>query len=345
MGARGWRPSIGRAALAAVASMTAVAACVPRPAASDPAPPPRVALAAGAPALAVQEFGGARPGPTVALVAGVHGGKRAAVAALETLATRLRAAELRGRVLLVPRANAPAIGSGLAQLSPLDSLNLNRVFPGRGDGRPTERLAHRIMHEIVARSDYLVDLHGADGEEAVDAFAYAARPGLDARVDSAALRLARLWGTPRVVWDTEGPRTVATSRFLQTAAHLSGVPAITVFEAGRKSDDADAAARFGDGALRLLAGLGVIAPGRSEAASDPVVHQRRAVSLAASAGDWRPLVRPGQAVRAGELLGTLAGSSGERLEVRTEVSGVVLHQRLPAQVPAQAALIILAVGP
>ena len=171
----------------------------------------------------------------------MDGGKRSAVRALDRLATELRDELLRGTLLIVPTAHPAAAGSGLAQLSPIDSLNLNRVFPGRADGRPTDRLAHRIMTEIVARSDYLVDLHGSDGEEMVGAFAYAAHPGLDPRVDSAALQLATDWGVPRIVWDTAGPRTLASARFLQTAAHLSGVPAITVFATGRTSDDTAAA--------------------------------------------------------------------------------------------------------
>lgn len=303
------------------------------------------------PPLVVREIRGAEPGPTVALVAGVHGGKRAAARALERLAAELRAGDVRGTLLLVPVAHEAAYRSDLAQRSPLDSLNLNRVFPGRADGRPTERLAHRIMRDIVARSDYLVDLHGPDGEEAVGAFAYAARPGLDPAVDSAALRLARLWGTPRVVWDTEGPRTLAAARFLQTAAHLTGVPAITVFEAGATREDAATTAAFLRGARRLLGGLGVLITDRDRPAEqdvpppEPAIHARRLVDVAPEAGDWSPVVRPGQRVAAGELLGTLTSSSGARTATHAAVAGVVLHHRLAGRVPAQTALSILAADP
>ncbi len=298
------------------------------------------------------ELRGAHPGPTLAFVAGVHGGKVAAIRALEQLATAFDTTTLAGRLLLVPMANAAGHGAGLAQTHPEDGMNLNRVFPGRADGSPTERLAHRLMIEIVSKSDYIIDLHGSDGDEAVGRFAYAARPGLDTTVDARALALATHWGAPRVVWDREGPRTLPTSRFLQTAAHLSGKPSITVFEAGASREDSAATAAFGRGIERLLVGLGMrVRPGALAAvtvagsAAPPLLHARREVALAASAGEWHPAVRPDQSVAAGELLGTLMGSSGVPLELRAPVAGVVLHQRLRGRVAAQTPLIILADGP
>jgi predicted deacylase len=290
-------------------------------------------LPAQPPTLRVIEIRGDEPGPTVALVAGVHGGKVSASIALERLAARLRAdrAGLRGRVRIVPVANEAARAAGLAQLAP-DSLNLNRVFPGRRDGRPTERLAARILVEVVRGADYLVDLHGSDGEEAVGRFAYAARPGLRPAVDSAALELARAWGVPLVVWDTAGPRTLATSRYLQTAAHLLRVPAITVFEAGTEREEDAAIEAFTRGAERVLGSLGVLV---REVAPTPAFEVRaaREVVTASGDGDWRPApgLRPGVRVAAGEVLGSLSGhaAAGSPRDdaVRAPVAGLVLHLR------------------
>lgn len=294
------------------------------------------------PTLSVRQFGGTRPGPRVTLVAGVHGGKVSAMRALARLADSLARVELAGTVRIVVTANEAGYASGLAQLSPLDSLNLNRVFPGRADGRPTERLAAQMMRELVAQSDYIVDLHGSDGDEAVAAFAYAARPGLDPRIDSLALRLAALWGTPRVVWDADGPRSLAESRFLQTAAHLSGVPAITVFEASAVREDSAAIAAFERGAQNVLFGLGVLS-GPRRPLVEPRRHDRRAVVLSDTAGTWVPAVRPGQRVTANELLGHLVGSSGTRRAVNASSGGTVIHVRNPGDIRSQSSLAILAV--
>lgn len=287
-----------------------------------------------------------RPGPTVALVAGVHGGKVAAVHAVQQLARELPGTLLRGRLLLVAPANEAGYRAGLAQLSPDDSLNLNRVFPGVVCGSPTERLASRIMREIVANSDYLIDLHGSDGDEAVGRFAYAARPGVVPRVDSAARRLAEWWGAPVIVWDEDGPKSVWESRFLQTAAHLSEVPAITVFEAGSAREDSRATAAFVAGARRLLAQLEMLPASAAETpTAAATILPRRDVSVSGNAGNWEPGVLPGQAVQPGELLGTLRDSSGVATPIRSTRAGVVLHQRRSGFVPVQTPLIILGVTP
>lgn len=307
------------------------------------------------PILVVSEVTSETPGPTVALVAGVHGGKVAAVHALTLLRRELSGRILRGRVLLVGPANMAGYLAGLAQTSPLDSLNLNRVFPGRADGRPTEALAAKIMREIVSRSDYLVDLHGSDGDEAVGRFAYAARPGVNPRVDTAAKALADAWGVPVIVWDDAGPRTLAESRFLQTAAHLSDVPAITVFEAGSTREDSAATAAFVRGSLATLRALGMLGtdpdagsrrgPPSPATAGPARLFARRAVSLAPAAGRWEPIVAPGASVAGDELLGLFTGSTGDRQPIRAAAPGLVLHQRKAGDVAAGTALIIAAVAP
>jgi predicted deacylase len=202
------------------------------------------------------------------------------------------------------------------------------------------------MYEVVAGSDYLIDMHGSDGDEQVGRFAYAARPGLRPAVDSAALNLASAWGTALVVWDTEGPRTLAASSYLQTAAHLSRVPAITVFEAGSERESDEAVDAFLLGAERLLGVLDVITL-EPEPMPPPAVHTQRSVTLSPASGVWTPAVslRPGQKVARNELLGTFTdSSSGTGTDVRAIAGGVVLHlrQAKAGMVGAKAPLVILA---
>jgi predicted deacylase len=290
--------------------------------------------------LPVTVITGAQPGPTVAFVAGVHGGKAAAVHAVERLRRELPAELLRGRVLLLAPANISGFRAGLSQLNPDDSLNLNRVFPGDANGRPTERLAATIMRDMVAKSDYLVDMHGSDGDESVGSFAYAARPGVNSSIDSAALALARAWGASVIVRDEEGPRLLAESRFLQTAAHLSNVPAITVFEAGDSREDAAATEAFVRGVRATLQWLGMLNSAGSRAAMPETLLSRRVITAAPSAGRWQPSVVAGAQVRAGELLGRLTSSTGVVAEIRAIEAGLVLHQRKSGDVASGTSLII-----
>jgi predicted deacylase len=273
------------------------------------------------------------------------------VRAVDQLRRDLPAELRRGRVLLLAPANAAGFRAGLAQISPDDSLNLNRVFPGNAAGRPTERLAAAIMREIVAESDYLVDMHGSDGDEVVGSFAYAARPGVNPPVDNSAYLLARAWGVPVIVRDAEGPRVLAESRFLQTAAHLSDVPAITVFEAGSEREDSAATEAFVRGALATLEYLGMLdqtsAMRRTggDTVSVPVrraiaLFTRRIVTTAPATGHWQPSVSAGAQLVVGELLGQFRSSTGVTEELRATEPGLVLHQRKAGDVSAGTPLII-----
>jgi predicted deacylase len=296
--------------------------------------------------VAVTEMKGASAGPTVAFIAGVHGGKVAAVHALDRLRVALSGRILRGRVLLVGPANAAGYRAGLAQVSPSDSLNLNRVFPGRADGRPTEQLAAQIMRDIVSQSDYLVDLHGSDGDEAVGRFAYAARPGVNPPVDSTARALAEAWEIPVIVWDEAGPRTLGESRFLQTAAHLSGVPAITVFEAGTTREDSAATTAFVQGALRVLRWLDLLPRDEASRPRDhaPTVLVRRSVVTAPADATWSPATAPGATLAPGEPAGRVRSLSGVEMVVPVPDGGLVLHLRKSGPVRAGTPLVITGIA-
>ncbi len=73
---------------------------------------------------------------------------------------QLDADHLRGSVIGVPVVNVPAY-SARKRGNPLDDwfYDLNRVFPGSAKGSLTQRLAHRLMTEIVTPADMLIAIH------------------------------------------------------------------------------------------------------------------------------------------------------------------------------------------
>ena len=54
--------------------------------------------------------------------------------------------------------NFPAAKEGL-RTSPIDELNLNRVYPGDPNGTPTLMIAHYVESVLMAMADYGLDLH------------------------------------------------------------------------------------------------------------------------------------------------------------------------------------------
>ncbi len=73
-------------------------------------------------------------GPTVLLMSGTHGDEYEGQVTLSKLVNQLEADDINGRLIILPMANYPAAKAGL-RTSPIDELNLNRVYPGDPDDR------------------------------------------------------------------------------------------------------------------------------------------------------------------------------------------------------------------
>lgn len=97
-------------------------------------------------------------GPTVLLCAGNHGDEYEGQIALHKLANRLAHEHVKGRVIILPGMNFPAVEAAM-RTSPLDDGNMNRVFPGDAQGNITQRIAHIVTEELVSRADIVLDLH------------------------------------------------------------------------------------------------------------------------------------------------------------------------------------------
>jgi predicted deacylase len=117
--------------------------------------------------LVVHTIRGGGDGPTLGLVAGIHGDEPLGVETLRRFVAELDPGSFAGELVILPVANPYALQS-LTRNTPLDMNNLNRVFPGDPDGMLTEQLAHTIVEQIVPRCDYLIDLHSGGNLATVD---------------------------------------------------------------------------------------------------------------------------------------------------------------------------------
>ena len=279
---------------------------------------------------------GRMPGPTLALVAGTHGAEIAAVVALQRIRRELDPAVLRGTVLIVHVANLPSYHRRTVYYGPVDGKNLNRVYPGTSDGTVSDRIAYAIMHEIIARADYLVDMHGGDANEAIVPFTYWGKLGLDARADSVARDMALAWGNDYIVVDSERPPDLQHAIYTQNAAHLLGKPALTTEGGELGLPGEDWVARNMRGVYRLLRYLRML-PGAVELVDHPIWFERTEVLRSTVPGSWAPLVRPGQTVASGTLVGTIADYFGTvQSEVRAPFAGIMLYVvATPATAPGE----------
>ena len=100
---------------------------------------------------------GARPGPTIVVMGGLHGDEVAGYLA----ARRLKNWTVEsGTLILVPDANVPAIKANRRFVG----RNMNALFPGKRDGDGNERLAYELWQIIKnAKPDLLLTLHESRG--------------------------------------------------------------------------------------------------------------------------------------------------------------------------------------
>ncbi|AXE95000.1 N(2)-acetyl-L-2,4-diaminobutanoate deacetylase DoeB [Paraburkholderia terricola] len=133
-------------------------------------------------------------GPTALLTGGNHGDEYEGPIALSKLAATLKAADVKGRVIIVPFMNYPAFRAG-SRTSPIDRGNLNRSFPGKPDGTVTEKIADYFQRYLLPLADYVLDLHA--GGRTLDFVPFAAIHVLaDARQQAQCEAAMRAFGAP-----------------------------------------------------------------------------------------------------------------------------------------------------
>ncbi len=111
---------------------------------------------------------GSRAGPTLIVTGGLFATEFSGVEAASRMYRDFEPESVSGRVIIIPvitmdafRFRTPMLGLN-AGISPMDGKSLNSVFPGDPDGSATEVLADYLFRELVAKSDYHIDLRGGD---------------------------------------------------------------------------------------------------------------------------------------------------------------------------------------
>jgi N-alpha-acetyl-L-2,4-diaminobutyrate deacetylase len=97
-------------------------------------------------------------GPGAILTGANHGDEYEGPIALQHLANSIDVERLRGRVIIIPMMNYPAFQAA-QRVSPIDQLNMNRVFPGRPRGSITQLIADYITTALLPMCDYVLDIH------------------------------------------------------------------------------------------------------------------------------------------------------------------------------------------
>jgi predicted deacylase len=130
---------------------------------------PVATMASGAEiAVILHELCGTKgDGPTVGICAAIHGNEPTGTEIILEIARLFKECEFRGRLILLPVANPLAFEAN-SRNTPLDDVNMNRVFPGNPGGWFTDHLAQVVTDEFLTKIDVLIDLHAGGAHPTVD---------------------------------------------------------------------------------------------------------------------------------------------------------------------------------
>ena len=272
-------------------------------------------------------------GPTLVISAGVHGDEYEGQIAIANLARTFSTSDIRGRLILLPMVNLPAAEAG-CRVSPIDDANLNRHYPGRPDGTPSEVIAHFHEDVILPLADYAVDLHSG-GSSLIYPATVLRGPSHSPQEEQGLSLLTEAFDLPYAWVFTGGGGRNSAARTAMGAANRKGVINVMAELGGGNRVTPDILRRTERGLRRILHALGML-PGYEPDAADGTraLHAKGSV-YTYEAGLFEPLKTIGQDVMSGEVIARIhhpetPGHAPD--EVASHHEGIVLAMRAMAQV-------------
>lgn len=276
-------------------------------------------------------------GPKVVLSAGTHGDEYEGQVVLSRLIRELQPEQINGQIIILPMANFPAAQAGL-RTSPIDDLNLNRIFPGNAGGTPTEMIAHYMETELLRDVDYYLDIHsGGSSLEYIPVALYRQTDTAEQAhhqkllLDSLALPFSLNYGADTFGWYTT------------SAAERNGACPLTIELGGNGQINPKYTKLFHESLMRMLIAVGCLTEvgspnGKPAEMPAPSRHvgistEQRIYSYAE--GLFEPLVALGDVVADGDMVALIhapATPGQEPIEVLAPKGGTVLCLRVLAQV-------------
>lgn len=258
---------------------------------------------------------GAKPGKSILLTGGVHGGEYPCIETAIQLANEINPAEVSGTILIIHPVNPAAFLARLQYYGPYDGKNLNRVFPGKALGTVSERIAYQV-HQFQQAADFFLDLHGGDIHEALVPFVIYSKLGDPAKAEQSRLASALL-GFPYVVSSVSDNGSIGAAAQAGTPGFLAELG-----QCGRWSpDEVD---QYKAAVVNVLRGLEVL-PGEAVLHSVEFL-EKMLVTTATEEGCWYPSVALDEVVKKGQKLGEIRDFFGQmKAEYFSDSDGIVLY--------------------
>lgn len=239
-------------------------------------------------------------GPTALFFGGNHGDEYEGPVSLLKLARGLDVANVRGRILLMPALNLPAVQNN-SRLSPVDGRNMNRAFPGSPSDTLTGQIAHFVSSTLMPLADVVVDVHSGGRSMHFLPSANMHRVADPAQMREM-VRLGMAWNAPYVFIYQD----VAGGGLLPSYAESLGKPTLGT-EMGSASQYGKHTLQLTfDGLRNVLAAMGVLMghePEKGATSTQPQLvssELRDDYIMSPASGIFEPLVELGDGVSVGQ---------------------------------------------
>lgn len=259
---------------------------------------------------------GASPGPTLCVVAGIHGDEINSVEIARRSFHAVDPERLEGTLIVVPAANSQGFRTMNRYM--VDRRDLNRAFPGSIKGSVTSIVANALFERVIRQCDALIDLHtGSNFRTNV------AQIRVDMG-DPASLALAENFGVGVIIGGA-GPQGS-----LRREAVEAGVAAI-IYEAGPPYVFLENEIEQGtQGVLNVLDHLGMYETRAERKRSKKVVSSSWVRIPKGRGGIFLTRTQLGDEVEEGDLLGTVTDPITDgSYEIRASRKGIVIGAALP----------------
>ncbi len=266
-------------------------------------------------------------GPTILFTGANHGDEYEGPIALYDLAHKIKAEDLSGRVIIVPGMNYPAFRSG-NRTSPIDSGNMNRVFPGDPAGTITEKIADYFQNTLLPLADYVVDFHS--GGKTLEFLPFCCAHVLDDKDQQArCIAAMEAFNAPHSVMLLE----LDAANMYDTAAESMGKVFIGTELAGGGTSTAHTVEIAKKGIRNILRHAG-ITEGELEVDETLCLDMpdQRCFIFSESAGLLEPCVDLGSSVRAGQLIArvhTIDRTGLLPMDYHSEIDGILTGRHFP----------------
>ena len=281
-------------------------------------------------------------GPGAILTGANHGDEYEGPIALHDLANNIDIDKVRGRVIIIPMMNYPAFQTA-TRVSPIDQLNMNRIFPGQAAGSITQLIADYITSTLLPICDFVLDIHS--GGKTLEFLPFAAYHELEDKSQQAACEAAtHAFAAPYYLSLIE----IDAGGMYDTQAEAMGKVFVSTELGGGGSTTATTTAIAKRGVANFLKHAGILAgePERGPSINLEMPDDRCFVT-SETAGLIEYCVELGATVEAGQVIARIhdvTATGRPPVDYRAGISGLFLGRHFPGLITLGDFLALVAVA-